>query len=416
MSAPTRPLRVALVHPELGLGGAERLMVTAALALQARGHRVSLHVAAHDPGRSFAAATDGRLDVRVHAGWLPREIAGRLRLPCAVARAVAAGRGARRAGPLDAVVCDTVAQAVPLLRRAIAAPVVFYGHYPDALLTPPRRGWYAWYRAPLDRWEERGLAAADRLLVNSAFTAAAFQRCFPTLRLPPAVLHPPVELPPAAAAVTPPSACRDLVVISRLVADKNLALAVDALAALRPRIAPAAFAGLRLVIAGGYDPRLPECAATVAALGRRAAALGLGQQVALRRSPDDAALQALLGSARALIYTPVREHFGLVPLEAMAAGRPVIAADSGGPTETVRDGVTGFLRPPTADAFAEALRVVVDDPAAADRLGAAGRERVAAHFSVQAFGERLEAIVRSSACGDTRHGDTETEPNGAAPV
>ena len=92
----------------------------------------------------------------------------------------------------------------------------------------------------------------------------------------------------------------------------------------------------------------------------------------------------------------MREHFGLVPIEAMAAGRPVIAADSGGPLETVVDGTTGFLRPPTADAFAGALRVLVEDPAAADRLGAAGRERVAAHFSLEAFGARLEEIIRST--------------------
>ena len=74
MSAPARPLRVAFVHPTLGLGGAERLMVNAALALQARGHRVSMHVAAYDSRRSFAAAGDGRLAVHVHAGWLAFEI------------------------------------------------------------------------------------------------------------------------------------------------------------------------------------------------------------------------------------------------------------------------------------------------------------------------------------------------------
>lgn len=397
MTAPSRPLRVAFVHPVLGLGGAERLMVNAALALQGRGHRVSLHVAEHEPARSFAAARDGRLAVHVHAAWLPREVAGHLRLPFSVARALAAGRGALGGDePLDAVVCDTVAQVVPLLRRRTEAPILFYGHYPDALLTPPRRGWYRWYRLPIDRWEERGLEAADRLLVNSAFTVEAFRRCYPRLRRVPEVLHPAVELACFAPSPTPPSACSTLAVVSRLVADKNLALAIDALARLRAQVAPAAFAALRLVIAGGYDPQLRECADTVAALTARAAALDLGGQVAILRSPDDAALQALLGGARVLLYTPVREHFGLVPIEAMATGRPVIAADSGGPTETVVEGVTGFLRPPTADAFAAALRVLVEDPGAADRLGAAGREHVAAHFSLEAFGERLEAVIRST--------------------
>ena len=129
----------------------------------------------------------------------------------------------------------------------------------------------------------------------------------------------------------------------------------------------------------------------------QAAALDLAAQVEIRRSPDDAELQALLAGSRALLYTPPCEHFGYVPIEAMAAGRPVVAVEAGGPTETVVDGVTGFLRPPTAAAFADALHTLVTDPAAADRLGAAGRARVEAHFSLAAFGERLEEIVTAAA-------------------
>ena len=52
----------------------------------------------------------------------------------------------------------------------------------------------------------------------------------------------------------------------------------------------------------------------------------------------------LLSSASLLVYTPLHEHFGIVPLEAMLAGTPVLAANEGGPTETVVDGKTGWLR------------------------------------------------------------------------
>ena len=390
-------LRIAFLHPELGLGGGERLMVDAALALQARGHRVRFHTA-HHPAESFAATRDGRLDVRVHGRHVPLQLAGRLRLPLAVARMAALGPPALRGGePVDAVVCDAVAQAVPLLRWLTSAPFIFYGHYPDALLTPPRRGWYRWYRLPLDRWEAAGLEAADRLLVNSAYTADAFRRCFPALRCRPEVLHPSVDLARFAPGRTPPSACHTVAVIGRLVEGKNVALAIDALATVRARLAPQTFAVLRLVIAGGYDARLRDCRDTVAALQAQAAALGLAGQVEIRRSPDDAELQALLARSRAVLYTPAQEHFGYVPLEAMAAGRPVVAVDAGGPTETVVDGATGFLRPPTAAAFADALHTLVADPAAADRLGAAGRARGEAQFSLDASGERLEAIAMEAA-------------------
>ncbi len=47
-----------------------------------------------------------------------------------------------------------------------------------------------------------------------------------------------------------------------------------------------------------------------------------------------------------MLYTPQNEHFGIVPIEAMAAGRPVVACSSGGPLESVVEGVTGLLRKP----------------------------------------------------------------------
>ncbi|MFN8642706.1 MAG: hypothetical protein U0802_14020 [Candidatus Binatia bacterium] len=73
---------------------------------------------------------------------------------------------------------DTVAQVLPLLRRCTDAPLLFYGHYPDALLARTRRGprSTATTRLAVRPLEGVGLDAADRLLVNSAFTAAAFRR------------------------------------------------------------------------------------------------------------------------------------------------------------------------------------------------------------------------------------------------
>ena len=78
----------------------------------------------------------------------------------------------------------------------------------------------------------------------------------------------------------------------------------------------------------------------------------------MMRSFTDRQRALLLAACTAVLYTPQREHFGIVPLEAMAAGRPVIACNSGGPLESVVDGCTGFLRPPTSVAFAEAMQLL----------------------------------------------------------
>lgn len=59
-------------------------------------------------------------------------------------------------------------------------------------------------------------------------------------------------------------------------------------------------------------------------------------------SVSDSTRAHLLLTSLCTLYTPSREHFGIVPLEAMYAGSPVIARDSGGPRETVEEGETGW--------------------------------------------------------------------------
>lgn len=87
---------------------------------------------------------------------------------------------------------------------------------------------------------------------------------------------------------------------------------------------------------------------------RTAAQLGYeqverGAHVTFIRSFTDAQKAYLLRACSAVVYTPSHEHFGIVPLEAMAAFRPVIAVNNGGPLESVKNGQTGFLCEPTAD-------------------------------------------------------------------
>lgn len=104
----------------------------------------------------------------------------------------------------------------------------------------------------------------------------------------------------------------------------------------------------------------------------------------------------LLAACRAVVYTPQHEHFGIVPLEAMAAGRPVVAVNNGGPTESVQHGATGVLCEPSAAAFARAYAALLDDAAAA-AMGAAARKHVVGRFSRTAFGDRLDGYVQDLA-------------------
>lgn len=91
--SPAKKMRVAFLHPDLGIGGAERLVVDAAVALQNRGHSVVLHTAHHDTSRCFVETRDGTLAVRVAGDWLPRTLCGRLHIVCATLRALWLGAG-----------------------------------------------------------------------------------------------------------------------------------------------------------------------------------------------------------------------------------------------------------------------------------------------------------------------------------
>ena len=81
----------------------------------------------------------------------------------------------------------------------------------------------------------------------------------------------------------------------------------------------------------------------------------------------------------------------------MYASRPVVAVASGGPLESVIDGKTGFLAAGNATSFADALEKLVTSADLSENMGAAGRKHVAAHFSLKAFGDDLDAAVRELA-------------------
>jgi alpha-1,3/alpha-1,6-mannosyltransferase len=391
-----RPLRVAFLHPVLGIGGAERLVVDAALELAARGHAATIYTAAHDPAHAFPETRDGRLDVRVHGAFLPARVAGKLQAACTTARVAGLALAATLAREeYDVIVADVVPHALAVLRplRAIHAlpertRLVYYCHYPDRLLAPSRGGPYRAYRAPLDALELRAMRAADLLLVNSRFTARAVAR----LGGPAGdVLYPGVDVATHARVPDLRGDESTVLALGRFDERKNLPLLIDALAALRER-SPEAFARASLVIAGAQS--LPEDARVAVALQEQARRLGVADKVTIIGSPSEDERRALLARCLCLVHAAPDEHFGIAPVEAMAAGRPVVAVADGGTLETVLDGQTGFLCAPTAPAFADALALLLDDPARAIALGRAARAHAATCFSRARFGDALEAKLQ----------------------
>jgi glycosyltransferase involved in cell wall biosynthesis len=185
--------------------------------------------------------------------------------------------------------------------------------------------------------------------------------------------------------VLPRSERPRLVVLGRLVRRKGVD---EVIAALR-RLPEA-----ELLVAGG--PGTPEALdddPDARRLRGVAEAAGVADRVRLLGAVARADVPALLRSADAVVCVPWYEPFGIVPLEAMACGRAVVASAVGGIQDTVVDQVTGLLVPPRRpDLLAVALRRLLGAPTQALSFGIAGRDRVLARYGWDRIADSTLAV------------------------
>jgi D-inositol-3-phosphate glycosyltransferase len=172
--------------------------------------------------------------------------------------------------------------------------------------------------------------------------------------------------------VEPGSVVPRIVVVTRLVERKGVADVIAALPALP---------GVELVVAGGGEADLLRDDPEARRLAALAEELGVLERVELRGRIDREHVAPLLRSADVVVCSPWYEPFGIVPLEAMACGRPVVASAVGGLIDTVVHGVTGLHVPPRRpDKLAQAIGRLLADPVLCERLGAAGAERARSRY------------------------------------
>ncbi len=240
----------------------------------------------------------------------------------------------------------------------------------DAYFGAERVGGVAsrWFYRPtmarLARWDAATAARVDRFVANSRHVAGRIARYYNRVA---SVVYPPVDTVFYHPAAVPPES--HFLIVSALVPYKRIDLAIEACQR----------AGARLRIVGDG----PERDTLERLAGGTAEFLG---------AVSDAAIRDEYRRALAVIL-PGEEDFGIVPVEAQACGRPVVALGRGGVLDTVTDGETGVLfAEPTAQALAAALERV-----AALRVDGGRLRASAERFSRQRYAGQMRALIDETA-------------------
>jgi D-inositol-3-phosphate glycosyltransferase len=195
---------------------------------------------------------------------------------------------------------------------------------------------------------------------------------------------------PAGLPVDPAPGTR-LLCVGRLVERKGVDTVIEALVALPD---------CRLVVVGG--PAIEDLATDTEAarLQARAVELGVADRVQLIGRVEQAQLPALLRWSDIVVAVPWYEPFGIVPLEAMSCGRPLVGSAVGGLLDTVLPGVSGLLVPPRDPAaLAGALSALIAVPSAREAMGRAARQIALARYGWDAVAEEVEAAYGSLVAG-----------------
>ncbi|KAJ7948756.1 alpha-1,3/1,6-mannosyltransferase ALG2 [Quillaja saponaria] len=228
-------MNIAIIHPDLGIGGAERLIVDAAVELSSLGHKCSYF---YCTPMIMTNTLRRLLYLSGYCIWLFPSSAYFLLLSCIMSlcaslRCIFASFCMLITWPLfDDILADQVSAVIPILKLKKSPKVVFYCHFPDLLLAEHTTIFRRIYRKPIDIIEELTTGMVDLILVNSCFTGSTFACTFKHFNshgFQPAILYPAVNVDQFE---EPHSSKLNFLSINRFERKKNIELAISAFAML----------------------------------------------------------------------------------------------------------------------------------------------------------------------------------------
>lgn len=393
-----RVLTVGNMYPPHHLGGYELVWRSAVEHLRGRGHGVSVLTTDH---REAGVEEDDPPWVHRDLRWWWRDhrwprfgLGARLRIEQHNARVLEERLAQDRPGVVVWLAMGGMSLSLIERVRRLGLPAVGVVHDDWMLYGPQRDAWMSLWDVPLaarltERWlkvpTSVDLSGAATWLFVSDFVRDKAVRGGGLEPARTGVLHSGID----AAHLREPGPPRPwrghVLSVGRLDPRKGIDCAIQAIADLPD---------MRLSVAGGGDD------AELARLRELAAELGVAERVEFLGFREGAALEELYADADAVVF-PVTwdEPWGLVPLEAMAHGVPVVATGRGGSAEYLRDGENALLfEAGDAGALADALRALAGDEGLRKRLRAGGAATAPRHTAAR-FNEGLEAALDDAVRG-----------------
>jgi glycosyltransferase involved in cell wall biosynthesis len=266
----------------------------------------------------------------------------------------------------------------PYFLRYAGTPTVYYCHevlraaYEPGISSPIIR---MGIRATLGGIDRRNVRAATTVASNSKFTSRRILEVYGRKSTPAA--------PGVDAQAFQPAGEKGrayLLSVGAIHPLKGMDLLVEAVANLPQAVRP-------LLIIVGDRKRDRERERLQALARQRGVALEIRTQI------EESELRGLYAGASAVLCAAHLEPLGLVPLEAMASGTPVVAVEEGGFRETVIHGKTGFLVSRNPKAFSEKVLWLLEHPGKAHEMGTAGRSVVVSDWSWERSVDRLLDVI-----------------------
>ena len=287
----------------------------------------------------------------------------------------------------------------PLVLRYLRTPTIYYCHEPPrSLYEGPFRDTnrklslrnaldsvdplIRLYRSTAQRFDRLSLQSARSVLVNSTFIHDRVKQIY---GVDPKICYLGVDADLYSPVTTNSHGARQYVLsVGAIQPHKGFDFLIESLGYVEQSIRPQLY-----LIGNMENPREQNI------LQRLANDKGVDLQIEV--GVDQATLIQRYREAALVVYAPHNEPFGLVPLEAMACGKPVVGVDEGGVKETVVHHVTGILVARHAQRFGEAIQFLLENRGLADQYGSNGRKHVLEKWSweksVVQLEKHMQAIV-----------------------